>query len=64
VLKVWYTSFSGVGGDGKVKKRNMLQRKVARLITNIGRVTSYRELFKLLNIIPVCILITLWTIQN
>jgi len=35
-----------------------------RLITNIGRVTAYGELFKALHIIPLCILKTLCTQHN
>jgi hypothetical protein len=38
---------------GKVKQFYKLQKKVIRLISNAGRVTSCRKLFKTLNILPV-----------
>jgi hypothetical protein len=40
------------GGDGESKKNFKLQKKVMRFISNVGRDTSCRVLFKTLNIFP------------
>ena len=41
------------GGDSQSTKVFKWQKKVVRLICNVKRKTSYRELFKTLNILPV-----------
>ena len=48
--EIWY--FLG-GGDSQSTKVFKLQKKVVRLICNVKRKTSCRELFKTLNILPV-----------
>jgi hypothetical protein len=40
------------GGDGTSKKIFKLQKKLMRLISNVGRDTAYRVLFKTVNIFP------------
>jgi hypothetical protein len=49
-LHLRYRIVTGEGGMGNAKKMCKLQKKVMRLISNIGRVTSCREVFKTLNI--------------
>jgi hypothetical protein len=40
------------GGDGESKKICKVQKKVTSLISNVGRNTSCRVLFKTFNILP------------
>jgi hypothetical protein len=51
-FELWYI-FWGRKGDGEGETIFKLQKKVIRLITNVGRVTCGRELFKTLNMLAV-----------
>jgi len=57
------------GGDSQSTKVFKLQTKVVRLICNVKRKTSYRELFRTLNILPVpcvcvCVCVCVYIIET